>query len=62
MSIRLKVLCYAALMLVWGLFAYTGKTDVSGFIGAITAALAALGAIHAGSTPPSPPAPPKDTP
>lgn len=65
MSITLKVLCYAALMAVWGLFAFFGKTEVGGFIGAITAALAALGAIHAGvsspaSTPPAAPA--KDAP
>jgi hypothetical protein len=61
MSIHLKVICYAALMGIWGLFAFVGKTDVAGFIGAITAALAALGAIHAGSSS-APAAPPKDTP
>ncbi|MBN3757250.1 hypothetical protein G3N95_30210 [Paraburkholderia sp. Tr-20389] len=47
MNIYLKVVCYAALMGVWGVFAFCGKTDVGGFIEAIGAALAALGAIHA---------------
>lgn len=61
MNIYLKVVCYAALMAVWGLFAFFGKTDVGGFIGAVTAALAALGAIHAADKPKaSPQAPPKD--
>lgn len=47
MSIYLKTACYAALLGVWGVFAFCGKTDVGGFIEAIGAALAALGAIHA---------------
>lgn len=47
MSTKLKVICYGALLGVWGFFAYNGKTEVSGFIEAIGAALAALGAIHA---------------
>ncbi len=64
MSITLKVLCYAALMGVWGLFAYLKMTPVEGFIGAVTAAMAALGAIHAGVPAPSvpPSAPTKDAP
>jgi hypothetical protein len=56
MSIPLKVLCYAALMGIWGLFAYLRLTPVEGFIGAVTAALAALGAIHSGA-PAAPPVP-----
>lgn len=50
MNIYLKVTCYAALMAVWGAFAFFGKTSVEGFIAAITAALAALAAIHASSS------------
>jgi hypothetical protein len=66
MNTKLKVICYGVLLGVWGIFAYNGKTEVSGFIEAIGAALAALGAIHAvgsnpagANTPPTqPPAPP----
>lgn len=47
MNIYLKVGSYAALMGVWGVFAFFGKTPVDGFIAAVTGALAALGAIHA---------------
>lgn len=50
MNIYLKVACYAALMGVWGAFAFFGKTSVEGFVAAITAALAALAAIHASSS------------
>jgi hypothetical protein len=50
MNIYLKVACYAALMAVWGTFAFFGKTSVEGFVAAITAALAALAAIHASSS------------
>jgi len=53
MNIYLKVACYAALMGVWGAFAFFGKTSVEGFVAAITAALAALAAIHASSSGPS---------
>lgn len=69
MNIYTKLLCYAALMGVWGVFAYLKLTPVEGFISAVTAAIAALGAIHAGdvssrTAPPAPPpaAPPKDAP
>ncbi|WP_150587242.1 hypothetical protein [Pandoraea communis] len=41
-----KVVCYAGLLLMWGFFAFTGKTPVEGFITAISAALAALAATH----------------
>ncbi len=46
MNILLKVACYAALMSVWGVFAFFGKTPVNGFIEAIAAALTVLGAVH----------------
>jgi hypothetical protein len=65
MNIYLKVGSYAALLGIWGVFAFFGRTPVDGFIAAITAALAALGAIHAVSTASAPPPaapPPKDAP
>jgi hypothetical protein len=58
MNIYLKVASYAALMTAWGIFAFFGKTEVSGFIEAIGAALAALGAIHAVGTKSDKPATP----
>lgn len=58
MNIYLKVGSYAALMGVWGLFAFFGKTPVDGFISAVGAALAALGTIHALASKPSQPTPP----
>lgn len=64
MSIYLKVACYAALMGVWGFFAFCGKTEVNGFIEAIGAALSALGTIHAITTankPSTPADPPSNT-
>lgn len=49
MSTRVKVLCYFGLLVIWGLFAWFGKTPTDGFISAIGAALAALGAVHVGA-------------
>lgn len=46
MNIYLKVFCYAALMLIWGIFAFFGKTDVQNFIEAIAAAITVLGTVH----------------
>jgi hypothetical protein len=61
MNTYVKIACYAALMGMWGLFAFFGKTPVDGFIAAVTGALAALGAIHAIGTksekPATPPTP-----
>ncbi|MFL9904694.1 hypothetical protein PQR71_42315 [Paraburkholderia fungorum] len=60
MSIYTKIACYAALMGVWGIFAFFGRTPVDGFIAAVTGALAALGAIHAvGSKSDKPATPPQ---
>lgn len=47
MNILMKVLCYGGLLLVWGVFAFLGKTPVEGFIAAIGAALASLATTHA---------------
>jgi len=58
MNTYVKIACYAALMGVWGLFAFFGKTPVDGFIAAVTGALAALGAIHAIGTKSEKPATP----
>jgi high-affinity Fe2+/Pb2+ permease len=47
------VLVAAALLCVWGLFAFYGKTDIAAFIaklsdllGIVVAAISALGAVH----------------
>lgn len=50
MNALMKVVCYAGLLLMWGFFAFTGKTPVEGFIAAISAALAALAATHVSAT------------
>jgi len=62
MNTRMKVVCYGALLALWGLFAWMGKTPVEGFIAAISAALTALGVVHVAAaktqaTPPDPGSP-----
>jgi hypothetical protein len=59
MNTYIKIACYAALMGVWGLFAFVGKTPVDGFIAAVTGALAALGTIHALGSKSDKPTPPQ---
>lgn len=54
MDMRLRVLCYAALIIVWGAFAWVGKTSVDAFIQAIGAALAVLGTVHVATSPAAP--------
>lgn len=70
MTNREKALYGIFLLLLWAAFAWFGKTDTGGFIGAIEAILAGLGLYHfnnrqPGQAPPpaststsSPPAPP----
>lgn len=65
MNIYLRIACYVALFVAWGVIACLGKTPMEGFIAAVTGAIAALGANHLGSpasSAPPPAAPPKDTP